>query len=238
MDQHYKATRVPWILPGFLAYRLFGPLAATYVLHLLVLIGGALCFWAGTRRLFGNGVALVTTLLLMAYPGFHGSGITRFWNYHGQINLVYYLLGMLCLVFGARSRRPVFWYAGAGAALAACMFTGLTYVLVAPAFGAFAIAVHPWIGVRRLLVMVGSWARRRGHRDRPVRRRERAGWRAVPLLLAPGHVLVRVGRQPGPARPARGVVPGLVQAGRLARVPAAGRARLARGDRPACPLDG
>ena len=27
MDQHYKATRVPWILPGFLAYRLFGPLA-------------------------------------------------------------------------------------------------------------------------------------------------------------------------------------------------------------------
>src|SRR5688572_2328891 len=156
MDQHYKATRVPWILPGFLPYRLFGPLAATYVLHLLVLIGGALCFWAGTRRLFGNGVALVTTLLLMAYPGFHGSGITRFWNYHGQINLVYYLLGMLCLVFGARSRRPVFWYAGAGAAMAACLFTGLTYVLVAPAFGAFALAVHPWISVRRLLLLVGG----------------------------------------------------------------------------------
>src|ERR1700749_2399203 len=50
MDQHYKATRLPWIVPGFLAYRLFGPLLATYVLHLLVLIGGALCFWAGTRR--------------------------------------------------------------------------------------------------------------------------------------------------------------------------------------------
>ena len=152
----YKATRVPWILPGFLAYRLFGPLAATYVLHLLVLIGGALAFWAGTRRLFGNGVALLATLLLMAYPGFHGSGITRFWNYHGQINLVYYLLGMLCLVFGARSRNPALWYLGAGAALAACLFTGLTYVLMAPAFGAFAIAVHPWTRPRRLLLMLGS----------------------------------------------------------------------------------
>lgn len=156
MDQHYKATRVPWILPGFLAYRLFEPLVATYVLHLAVLIGGALCFWAGTRRLFGNGVALVTTLLLMAYPGFHGSGITRFWNYHGQINLLYYLLAMLCVVFGATSRRPVFWYAGAGAAIAACLFTGLTYVLVAPAFGAFALAVHPWISVRRLLLLFGG----------------------------------------------------------------------------------
>jgi hypothetical protein len=156
MDLHYKATRVPWILPGFLAYRLLGPLTATYVLHLLVLIGGALCFWAGTRRLFGNGVALVSTLLLMAYPGFHGSGITRFWNYHGQINLAYYLIAMLCVVVGARSRRPVAWYAGAGAALAACVFTGLTYVLVAPAFGAFALAVHPWIGARRLFIILGG----------------------------------------------------------------------------------
>src|SRR4051812_24053482 len=124
MDQHYKATRVPWILPGFLAYRLFGPFMATYVLHLCVLIGGALCFWAGIRRLFGNGVALVSTLLLMAYPGFHGSGITRFWNYHGQINLVYYLIAMLCVVMGAGSRRPAVWYVGAGAAFAACLFTG------------------------------------------------------------------------------------------------------------------
>src|SRR5688500_8214950 len=31
MDAHYKATRVPWILPGFLAYRAFGPVAGTYV---------------------------------------------------------------------------------------------------------------------------------------------------------------------------------------------------------------
>jgi hypothetical protein len=156
MDQHYKATRLPWILPGFIAYRLLGPLPATYVLHLVVLIGGALVFWAGTRRLFGNGVALVSTLLLMAYPGFHGSGITRFWNYHGQINLAYYLIAMLCVVVGASSRRPLLWYAGAGAALAACVFTGLTYVLVAPAFGAFALAVHPWIGGRRLLLMLGA----------------------------------------------------------------------------------
>ena len=199
MDQHYKATRVPWILPGFLAYRLFGPLAATYVLHLLVLIGGALAFWAGTRRLFGNGAALLATLLLMAYPGFHGSGITRFWNYHGQINLVYYLLGMLCLVFGARSRHPALWYMGAGAALAACMFTGLTYVLVAPAFGAFAIAVHPWIGLRRLLMMVGAGLVGGVLGLAAARRRERPGRRAVPLLLAPDRVLVRVGRRPGRA---------------------------------------
>src|SRR5438045_3315397 len=58
MDQSYKAARVPWILPGYIAYKLIDPLLATYLLHLTVLIGGALCFWAGARRLFGDSVAL------------------------------------------------------------------------------------------------------------------------------------------------------------------------------------
>src|SRR4051794_13820009 len=49
MDQHYKATRLPWIVPGFLAYRLFGPFLGTYVLHYVMLVLGALAFWLGAR---------------------------------------------------------------------------------------------------------------------------------------------------------------------------------------------
>ena len=157
MDQHYKATRVPWIVPGYLAYRLFGPLAGTYVLHLAVLIGAALAFWAGARRLFGDGVAAVSTILLMAAPAFHSGGIMRFWNYHAQINLAYYLLAMLGLVMGATSsstRRAVAWYVSAGAAIAACMWTGLTYVVMLPAFGVFALTVPGRFDPRGLLVML------------------------------------------------------------------------------------
>src|SRR4051812_21090175 len=135
MDQHYKATRVPWIVPGLLAYRLFGPLAGTYVLHLVVLIGGALAFWAGARRLFGDGVAAGAATLLLGPPAFHSGGIMRFWNHHAQITLAYFLLAMLGLVMGATSsctRRPVVWYVGAGAAVAACMWTSLLYVVMLP----------------------------------------------------------------------------------------------------------
>lgn len=154
MDQHYKATRVPWILPGFVAYRLFGPLLGTYVLHYVVLVLGALVFWLGARRLFGPGVATLTTLVLMAYPGFHGGGIMRFWNYHAQINLVYYLLAMLGVAMGATGRHPVPWYLLAGAAIFACTFTGLTYVLMLPAFGVFALAVLGRWDLRQFSLML------------------------------------------------------------------------------------
>jgi hypothetical protein len=156
MDQHYKATRLPWIVPGFVAYRLFGPLLGTYVLHYTVLLVGAVAFWVGARRLFGPGVATLTTLVLMAYPGFHGGGIMRFWNYHAQINLVYYLLAMLGVVMGATGRRPALWYVGAGATIAACTFTGLTYVLMLPAFGVFALAVLGRWDPRGLLLMLAA----------------------------------------------------------------------------------
>jgi hypothetical protein len=157
MDQHYKATRLPWIVPGFLAYRAFGPLVGTYVLHVAVLVSGALALWAGTRRLFGPGVATLTTLILMAYPGFHSGGIMRFWNYHAQVNLVYYLLAMLCVVMGATGhdrRAAILWHLGAGAAIAASVFTGFTYVVVLPAFGVFALAALGRWNPRGLGLMV------------------------------------------------------------------------------------
>lgn len=150
MDTNYKASRVPWILPGYLAYQLFGPLLATYLLHPAVLLGSAFCIWLGVRRLFGDGAAIITTLVALAYPGFQSSGITYFWNYHGQAAVGYYLLAMLAVILATTSRYPVRWYALAGAALVATVGTGITHVVLLPAFGVFVLAVQPKLGVRPL----------------------------------------------------------------------------------------
>jgi hypothetical protein len=156
MDLNYKATRVPWILPGYAAYKLFGPLLATYILHLTVLIGGAICFWGGARRLFGDVVALVTTLLLLAYPGFHGSGITLFWNYHGQAALDYYYVATLGAIIAATSRYALLGYALAGAGLVSCLGTTLSFIVMMPAFGVFALAIQPRIDARRIAMMLAG----------------------------------------------------------------------------------
>jgi hypothetical protein len=116
LDTNYKAARVPWIIPGWLLYQLAGPLVATYLLHTIVLIASALCIWLGVRRLFGDGTAAITALLALAYPGFQSSGITHFWNYHGQAAVAYYLLAMLAVVLARDASHALPWYALAGAA--------------------------------------------------------------------------------------------------------------------------
>ena len=152
MDTNYKASRVPWILPGYVAYQLFGPLMATYLLHPAVLLASAFCVWLGVRRPFGDGTAIITVLLALAYPGFQSSGITYFWNYHGQAAVGYYLLAMLAVILAASSRHAMLWYALAGAALVATVGTGITHVVLLPAFGVFVLAVQPQLGVRPILL--------------------------------------------------------------------------------------
>lgn len=160
MDDNYKAARVPWILPGYVAYQVFGPLVGTYVLHLTVLIGGTLCFWAAARRLFGEGTALIASLLLIAYPNYHSSTIPGFWNYHGQASLAYYFLATLCLTFGVTARWPLLWYAGTGAALVGSLGTSLTYVVLLPSLAVFALALlghaRGRIELRQVALMLGG----------------------------------------------------------------------------------
>ena len=155
-DDNYKAVRIPWILPGFLAYQAFGPILGTFVLHLTVLIGGTVCYWLSARRLFGEGTATVTTLLLLANPGYHGSGITLFWNYHGQAALTYYLLAMLGVAGTATSQRPLRWAALAGAGLAGCLGTSLTFLALMPAFAVLALMAQQCLSLRRLLAILAG----------------------------------------------------------------------------------
>ena len=110
----YKSSRVAWILIGYLAYQVFGPLTGTMVLSAGVAVLGILATLALTWRLFGRRAGTVATLLTSAYGGFYSSGIPGFWSYHGAICAVFYTLFLLALAETARRRGSRAWSTVAG----------------------------------------------------------------------------------------------------------------------------
>ena len=74
-----KIARLPWILRGFAAYKLFGPIIASYVLHWCDLVAPAIALYFTLNRLFTRWIGfLVAGLILFFTPLFGPAG----WDYH------------------------------------------------------------------------------------------------------------------------------------------------------------
>jgi hypothetical protein len=128
-DGYYKISRLPWILPGYLAYHAFGPLVGNYVLQLTILIVSLAALYLTLRQLLDGRSAFVACALLGFYPWFHGNGG---WSYHMTITTCYYLLTHLCLVRCTRSAQSFGWALGMGAAFACALHTHLFMAVLAP----------------------------------------------------------------------------------------------------------
>lgn len=132
----YKLARLPWILSGWLAFHLFPPLTAAYVLHgsFLVLAVGAM--FATAYLAFDDLlVALAAALMLGFLPSFHGSGG---WDYHNTAAGAFYLLTAAFLQWAIvtparRGRAMVF----CGAAFALTVHSNVTFINFLPV-----LAVH------------------------------------------------------------------------------------------------
>lgn len=127
----YKLARLPWVLSGWLAYHLFPPLTAAYVLHgsYLVLSVGAMF---ATAYLAFNDllVALTAALLLGFLPPFQGSGG---WDYNntpaGAFDLVTTALLQWAIVAPAWRGRAM---ALCGAAFALTVHCNITFINFLP----------------------------------------------------------------------------------------------------------
>lgn len=128
-DSYYKISRLPWILPGYSCYQLFGPLWGNYVLQLATLAFGMACLYITVRDALDRRVALIATVLLGMCTWYHGVGG---WNYHMGITTGYYLLTVLCLGKAAQSQRSRRWYFWAGMALGLALHTHLYLVVFVP----------------------------------------------------------------------------------------------------------
>jgi hypothetical protein len=145
----YKASRLPWIVPGAALYHLLGPMLGAPALHTatLLLVLGAI--WSLCRHHLGAIPAALTTATIAAMSGYHGNGGQTLWSYHAAAIVVWELWGLYALsrAAEARARRP--WLVLAGMLLMACLLmTTLTAALL------------PVVGLHYLAT---SWTRLRAH---------------------------------------------------------------------------
>src|SRR5262245_39020767 len=128
-DDYYKASRLPWVLLGWTAYRVFGPVLGSYALQLSTMMAAVLGCYVAARQAAGKRVAFVAACVLCFYPYFPGNGG---WNYHMTATIAYYLLAAACLARWAGTGRGVWWGFWAGVAFAASVHTHLYMAVLAP----------------------------------------------------------------------------------------------------------
>jgi len=154
----YYGGRLPWILPGFAAHALFGPLTANFVLRLFVYWIAILSVYFLIRRTYGRRCAAICCLLLAGCADFL---CAAGWDYVDGAGIAY---GLLCVeeltaAAMAQSRKAGAWRAMfAGMAFAAALHTQLFLAILAPVLAAVFLARTGKRGLILALPALGGFA--------------------------------------------------------------------------------
>jgi hypothetical protein len=146
----YYASRLPWIVPGRIAYGALSVDAAYWVLHGLSFVGGVAAMFFLVRRYLGAAAAVVGAATLALTPMYWNA---QYWDYIDGITLTY-LLG--ALYFGlplAIGRTRAVSLAAAGFLFAAAVTTNLFVALVALIYPIAYVFLQPAVGPRQRLTM-------------------------------------------------------------------------------------
>jgi|GEM_PF-4712507 len=134
---NYKSSRLPFVLPGILLYRLLPGAIAHHLLHLGFLTIEAVVVYAMVRRRFGSAAAYVSTAALVTSTFSHTLS-----SYHNQASAAYFILAVFALEWPARSRWQAR-LARAGAVYAMALTTNSILVLLGPFLVVHALVALP-----------------------------------------------------------------------------------------------
>lgn len=132
----HAGTRYSWILPGYLLHRIFPPVAANLILHLTVHSIATLSLFSILRAVCGARAAFLTAALFSFHPWLWAA---TGWDYVDGPGIAYCLLA-LALLTRAQSLPTPATFLYAGAALAAMLYTNLSWILVVPLLLAYHLA--------------------------------------------------------------------------------------------------
>jgi hypothetical protein len=96
----YYATRLPYIVPGYICYKIFPPLMANYVLHLGFYYLALFSLYFILRITVNSRAALLTAVFMGFYPYFMSA---MGWDYIDGAGIAYFLLTVLLLTLAAKS---------------------------------------------------------------------------------------------------------------------------------------
>jgi len=118
LNQSYKASRLVWILKGYVLHKLFNPYTAYYVLHLTTLYACIIAFYFTLKKVANPFTATVATILFLTFTHFHAIPGYE-WGYHAHEGAMNLLLCILCLTVAADSKKWKKYLFLGGAAFAA-----------------------------------------------------------------------------------------------------------------------
>ncbi len=161
----YQASRLPFIIPGYICYKIFPPLVANYVLHLGFYYLALFSLYFTLRLAVDRRTALLTTMLMGFYPYFLAA---MGWDYIDGAGIAYFLLTLLLLTMAAKSTptakitknlkqrgsQRISNKCGlllllAGMSLAALIHTNMFLLLMIPALAIYFLVMRPqsWISM-------------------------------------------------------------------------------------------
>jgi hypothetical protein len=137
LEEYYKLSRLPWVLPGFAAHSLAGPIAGTYVLVYATMAAGAAAMYLLVRDATGHRVvaAVVASAWACCTPG-HGPGG---FNYHVAGAAVYYIGACWSILRAVQVGSPSAAVLS-GALFACAVHTHLFFITFAPLLMLFHVA--------------------------------------------------------------------------------------------------
>ncbi len=124
----YYGSRLPWILPGYLAYHLFEAKTANYVLHFAFYYAATFSLYSLLRRAVGSSNALLGAVLFGTYTHFL-SAIG--WDYVDGAGDTYFLVALAAAAQATAARRQ-FWLVVSGMAGLAMCYTNIFLLCFLP----------------------------------------------------------------------------------------------------------
>jgi hypothetical protein len=125
----YYGSRLSWILPGYIAYKLFQPRIADYILHVGVYYAAALPLYFTLKHMACRRAALVAALLMGGYGYFLWA---VGWDYVDGAGIAYFLLTTLALTLASKNERAWNWLMLAGLFYGAMIYSQLFLVVFTP----------------------------------------------------------------------------------------------------------
>jgi hypothetical protein len=151
----YFVERLTWNVPGYYIYKLFPPLQANYVLHLIVCYIALFSLYGTLQILFNRRTALLSALLLGGYPWFlRAVG----WDYVDGIGIAHMLLLIYILTLASRSRQWKLYLLFAGIVYASLIITNPFWLIFSPGWAIYFFSLNYPISKTKTKKIVGEIA--------------------------------------------------------------------------------
>jgi hypothetical protein len=125
----YYGSRLPWILPGYLAHRFFDVTTARYVLHFAFYYVATFSIYTLLKRAFGRKNALLGAVVFGTHAAFLSS---IGWDYVDGAGITYNLLALACISRASIGRQRQLWLVFAGIASIAMVYMNLMLIAFLP----------------------------------------------------------------------------------------------------------